>query len=256
MRFKLILTGVLLSTLAGCQTTGGTAAPTVVKSNVTGQIDVDAERALRAMCDLLRAAQTIHMVADNDYDVIDGTETITYSRRTTMDLRRPDRITGFSDGDQYKKRYWFDGQRLNILDLRANAYSVVESPGTVDNLIDTMSQKYGLMMPLTDFVFSDPYKALTDEIKQGRYIGLHKLNGVPCHHLAFVQDAVDWQIWIDAGDHPFPRKLIVNNKRVPSVPVFVAHFVEWDLGKSMPDSDFAFEPPVGAHQVEMLPVRN
>jgi hypothetical protein len=39
-------------------------------------------------------------------------------------------------------------------------------------------------------------------VQSGTYVGLHNVGKVKCHHLAFRQRMLDWQIWIEAGDQP------------------------------------------------------
>ena len=41
---------------------------------------------------------------------------------------------------------------------------------------------------------------------------------MPCHHLAFEQATIDWQLWIDAGKDPLPRKLVITYKTEDEVP--------------------------------------
>ena len=45
-----------------------------------------------------------------------------------------------------------------------------------------------------------------EEVLTGEYVGVTELSGVRCHHLAFRSGDVDWQIWIEDGDKPLPRK--------------------------------------------------
>lgn len=250
---------MLAGALSGCQSTAAASGTVALAAGPTrvaaGAIDAEAERVMRRMSDFLKGVSSMRVVVENEYDVLEAGLCVQYARRIEMDVRRPDRLAVRADGQQASRRYWFDGEKLALLDVRENAYSVVAAPGGIDAMLDTMNDKYGLSIPIADLLYADPYAALMGEVTAGRYVGLHAVDGAACHHLAFAQQAVDWQIWIDAGEQPLPRKLVVNNKRAPSVPTFVARFTQWDVGRAAPDSDFVFTAPAGAAPVEMLPLQ-
>ena len=77
--------------------------------------------------------------------------------------------------------------------------------------------------------------------------------GIPCHHLSFQQETIDWQLWIDAGPQPLPRKLVIAYKTEDDVPQYEVTIRKWNLAADVPDALFEFEPPPGAKKVE-LPV--
>ena len=65
-------------------------------------------------------------------------------------------------------------------------------------------------------------------VQRGVYLGLHDAAGVPCHHLSFEQATIDWQIWIDAGRDPLPRKLVIAYKTEDEVPQYSVTIRKWD----------------------------
>ena len=58
------------------------------------------------------------------------------------------------------------------------------------------------------------------------------------HHLAFRTAKVDWQIWIEDGRAPLPRKLVITYKLVPGAPVFRLELSDWDVSARLPDATF------------------
>jgi len=62
---------------------------------------------------------------------------------------------------------------------------------------------------------------------------------------------VDWQIWIQPGPQPLIRKFVITHKNEEGSPEFTALITHWNLTERISDSDFVFEPPRGATQVEM-----
>ena len=86
-------------------------------------------------------------------------------------------------------------------------------------------------------------------------MGLHKVRGVPCHHLAFDGDEVQLQVWIDAGDKPLPRKVVLNHKNLPGSPQWTAYLSDWNFSPQLNDNLFAFTPPQGAEKIKFVPVQ-
>ena len=75
--------------------------------------------------------------------------------------------------------------------------------------------------------------------------------GVPCEHLAFTQGNIDWQLWIEDGPRPVPRKFVITYKDEPDSPQFTAVFSNWDFTTELPDFLFTFEPPTGASRIKV-----
>jgi hypothetical protein len=108
------------------------------------------------------------------------------------------------------------------------------------------------VIPLGDFLYADVYARLMSDVQRGVYLGIHEAAGVPCHHLSFEQATIDWQIWIDAGTEPLPRKLLITYKTEDGVPQYAVTIRKWNLQAKLPDALFAFSPPEGAPRVEVV----
>jgi hypothetical protein len=78
---------------------------------------------------------------------------------------------------------------------------------------------------------------------------------VKCHHLAFAQDDVQWQIWIDAGPEPIPRKLVIAYGDEVGIPQYTATIRRFTVEpKAAAESFFKFTPPTSAQRIELGPV--
>ena len=76
-------------------------------------------------------------------------------------------------------------------------------------------------------------------------VGPSAVEGTTCKHYAFQQDDIDWQIWIQRGDHPLPRRLVITTKTDEARPQHTAVYT-WNLAPSFNEAAFSFEPPAGA----------
>jgi hypothetical protein len=53
------------------------------------------------------------------------------------------------------------------------------------------------------------------------------VDGVQCEHLAFRNFDTDWQLWIETGDKPFPRKMVITSKTINSAPQYTVRIKSW-----------------------------
>ena len=97
----------------------------------------------------------------------------------------------------------------------------------------------------------DAYARMMGSVQRGVYLGIHDAAGVACHHLSFEQATIDWQIWIDAGRDPLPRKLVITYKTEDEVPQYSVTIRKWDLQATLPDAMFTFTPPASARRIEV-----
>jgi hypothetical protein len=189
--------------------------------------------------------------AEETFTVIEDREPkidLTTIRRVA--IVRPNRAAADTTGDTLNRASWYDGKSLTILDKEHNTYAVLDAAPTIDRTLDKMEDEYGVVLPLTDILYSDPYAVLIQKVNYGRYLGLHLAAGVQCHHLVFAQDTIEWQIWIDAGERPVPRKLVITYVSEPGEPEYTAILRRWRLNPDLPDKLFVFEPPEGARRVD------
>lgn len=260
MRFARIWPALLMAASAGplCLAQEPAAQQPVAKNAPVARsplVDARCETHLRKMAEHLKSLKSFSFEAEVLYDEAgDGGQKLLFGRRISGDLVRPDRAKGTAHDDQYTKSYWYDGKAVTVLDVDAKTYSRVDAPDTIDAMFDTMATRYALVLPFGDLLVSDPLPMLVTNVESGRYVGMHKIAGVDCHHLAFTQPNVDWQIWIDGGEHPFPRRLAITYKNANGSPQYIATFVKWDAAAKFADDHFKFVAPSDAQAVEMQPL--
>jgi hypothetical protein len=231
-----------------------TAIPARGQSNLAGRppIEPKADQLFAKMSAHLAAARQFSFESRSMVDrVLESGLRLQFSRRAQVVARRPNAIAATAVGDIEEISMWYQGTKLTLLDRRANTYAQVKVPDTIDEMFDYMAARHGFIVPLCDLLFSDPYKAAMEQVHTSVYVGLHDVDGVKCHHLAFRQDGADWQIWIQDGDQPLPRKIVITYKNLPGTPQFIAFLDMWNLSDRQPESVFEFKPPPDASQVEM-----
>jgi hypothetical protein len=207
---------------------------------------------VRQMSDRLAGVTSLALEAEELYDEVPGDaprQQLTCVRRVAM--RRPDRLAGDASGDARNGSFWFDGRTFSALDREQNVWASGQVPPTIDGALDWVFDQTGTVVPLADFLYSDGYDRLMGKVQRGVYLGIHEAAGVPCHHLSFEQATIDWQIWIDAGADPLPRKLVITYKAEDDVPQYSVTIRKWNLAAQVPDALFHFTPPEGAKRIDV-----
>ncbi len=234
----LLLTGAALAACTGC---------------AQQTIDPKADAALRAMGETLGAAKLVSFraVGVTDEEAATG-QFVQISRESRILIRRPDGFCVESEGGDVYRTVWYDGKSLTVLDRDTNRCATIKAKSTIDKTHDAIVDEYGLSMPLADFVCGNSYEAMKANVQTGAYVGLADVDGHSCHHLAFTQEAIDWQIWIDAGKVAVPRKIVIVYKQEEGHPGFTATMDQWDLAARITDGMLKPVLPAKAQQVEMV----
>src|SRR5262249_46874413 len=127
-----------------------------------------------------------------------------------------------------------------------------DAPPTILDALEMLLQKYGVELPLLDVVYAAVGGNLGESILEAGDIGPSRVAGVDCEHLAFRGSKVDWQVWIERGDRPVPRKLVVTTREA-AAPQFIA-VLNWDVAPTIHEASFAFAPPEGAMRIPFKPL--
>lgn len=172
--------------------------------------------------------------------------------RSEVIIRRPDKVFADIKSDYNHKRYWYDGSSITLLTVPANYYATAEASGNIDEMTNFVYDNYGVHIPLATLAFKNAFEVLTEEVIDGNYIGLNSVGGVACHHLLFIEDDAEWQIWIEDGQNSIPRKYSVTYKLDDRDYVFVALINNWHFNEFAPDETFNFTSPFGASEIEFI----
>jgi hypothetical protein len=201
----------------------------------------------------ISATPQLRLRAKLAWDVIpDSGERVEMGSSRTITIRRPDRgrVSG-ERRDGTRMEFFFDGQTATTYRVDRQRYARVELPGRLDAALDHLLLERGFRAPLAALTYSDLAAVLRPRAETARYVGLETLDGVRCHHLAFGNPDIDWQLWVEEGERPVFCRLVVVYKTDPGAPRFCARFTEWDLSPDVPDSLFVFHPPEGAQEAPL-----
>jgi hypothetical protein len=220
----------------------------------TVNIDPEAQKIVK---DLSKSSQRERTIRYKVYDTADElTETgemIQYAHVRTVVLRRPDRLMMETRGDQANIALWYDGSLFTLLDRDKNVYVQMKALATIDETIDMVYDRYGISTPLADMLSGDIYKVLMEAAITCRYLGTGLVGEIPCHHIAATQKDIDWQAWIDQGDNPHLRKLVITYKHLDGNPQYTVMLAEAEVLTSVSPGTFVPQLPEGASAVEPLP---
>ena len=219
------------------------------------QVSEQADRLLHDMSDYLKAANEFTFRAHILYDdILPSGQKILFSGLNDVAVHRPGRLYSHGSSDAGDKRLWYDGKQVTLFDERHAVYATEKAPRTIDATLDFLIGELRFTPPLSDLLYSDPYSVLRRNTLFGFHVGVNDIDGHRCHHLAFVERNIDWQVWIDDGLMRVPRRLAITYKTLPGAPQFIATLTDWNFNARFADSIFAPSLPPAATKIEFLKV--
>ena len=230
------------------------ALPALAQKPARGpSIDPKAEQVLRRMSSYLGSLQSFRVDSQAvDELVLKNGQKLQEVSDSHVTVKRPNRLRSDRVGPIADVTFRYDGSEFTIFGKRTGMYATTPAPPDLDRAIDAARDKLGVDAPGGDLLYSNPYAVLTDGVTEGTYVGLEPLDGVNCHHLAFRSPDVDWQIWVQDGPQPLPRRYVITSKTEPGQPEFAVDLTHWNPNANVPDAEFVFAPPPGAKKIPFL----
>jgi hypothetical protein len=216
------------------------------------ELDPGTMAALQKMGAYLRTLTTFQVeAATTDEDVLDDGQKLQFSGSASILARAPDRLRAEVTDDRRKRLFLYDGKNFTLFAERVGYYATIAAPPTITKLVDKLDSEYGFSVPLEDLFRWGAPGWRPGAIKRAIDVGPADVEGVTCEQYALRQDDVDWQIWLQRGAYPLPRKLVITTRTDDAKPQHTAVFT-WNLAPSFNDATFEFDPPPGAQRVTLL----
>jgi len=218
----------------------------------TSAVDPEAVRILKRMTDQLAAQQKFSVrlqVVIEDVDASGHRVDSDVSNNVT--IKRPNKLVVKREGAM-NQRFYYDGKSITLYNSRENVYATKPAPATLEGMIALARESVGIVLPAADLVYRNAFSLFTKDLTFASVVGKTVINGVECYHLAFSRPGVDFQIWVAAGDKPWPVKYVVTDTDTPSKLSISTIMSDWDTNPAVDDAQFTFVPPKGATQIEFI----
>jgi hypothetical protein len=225
-------------------------APAAAKTADLPAIEPAAAAAVDRMGAYIKALKAFSIQAETSTDeVLMAGPKVQYGGSVDLTYQFPDKLRmRLVRDDMDDQQFYYDGATLAFWVEAKKTYATTPLTGLLPDAVVAVEQKYDVTFPLGDLLSLAARKELLNNVQAGIVVGTGRVNGVECEHLGFHQQGADWQLWIEKGDRPLPRKLVITTLTEPSQPQYQV-VMNWNLAPPAGDTNFTFTPPEGAQRI-------
>ena len=244
---------ILYLTLFGCSSVPAVFAEAPDVKPEVANVEPEADRILKQMSDYLASIQKFEITSNSSIEsVLDSGQKIMLDFTGKVVAQRPNKLfsSRTGDGDIVDQRFYYDGKSFTLYNKRSNVYASIAAQDTVSKTLDFAFAQFNLAAPGIDLLHANSYERLSHALLSGFYVGKSVIDGVECHQLAFRNTEVDWQIWVQTGDKPLPKKYVITSRWTTGSPQY-SITMNWNLRPDFSDNIFNFVAPKGAQKVDM-----
>jgi hypothetical protein len=228
---------------------------TQVRAQPAPSIDPDAIAALNRVGTYLRELKAFQIrAAITSEEVLDDGQKVEVDSAADLLVSRPNKMRLEASGDRQNRLFLYDGKTFTLFAPRMKLYATVPAPPTLIELADKLQEKFDIELPLVDMFYWGTERAEVGQIKSAIDLGTSSVEGVTCEQFAFRQPGIDWQLWIQKGDYPLPRKLVISTLDDEARPEYTSVYT-WNLAPSFNDTAFVFDAPKEASQISFAEVK-
>lgn len=242
-------TGLALAVVLSLSAVSSMASEDAAPPSESATVSPEAQAVLDRMTSYLRSLSAFSVSADSSRDeVVARGYKLQNNEHSELVVQRPNKLRAEIDGDLRRRIIVYDGAKLAMYSPADEAYVVAPAPDTLAVLVESLAGA-GVEMPLMDVLYQGATGTLADGVFGGVLVGRSRVDGVECDHLAFREATVDWQLWVETGARPLPRRIVITTRYEVGDPQYEAT-LRWNLAPHITSATFAFEPPKGSAEVE------
>ncbi|MDM0073425.1 DUF2092 domain-containing protein [Variovorax sp. J2P1-59] len=207
-------------------------------------------QSLDRMGAFLRTLKSFEVTLSSTTDaVLDNDQLAQVGRSSRLKVRRPNGIhADMADDGGDHKLLVYNGRTATLFDPQTKYYATVQAPPTLREVATLLNDRYGIELPAADLFAWGTDKVDTSGIRSADFLGVAQVDGVLTDHFALRQDGFDWQIWIEQGRTPVPRKLLITTTADPARPQHSV-LMRWNLAPKFAANTFDFKPPAGSQRI-------
>ena len=208
---------------------------------------------LGKMSAYLRTLKSFSVAAQTSTDeVTEEGQKLQFNGTVEYRFVAPDKLKAMVRNDRKWRDYYYDGKTITQAAPRIQYYASVPMTGSVGEVLGRLNTDYDVEVPLADlFLWGTPdggEAAITSAI----LVGPAQIGGVECDHFAMRQPGVDWQLWVQKGAQPLPRKIVITTTEEPEQPQYSAT-LNWNLNARPAATEFTFKPTKGDQKIVLAP---
>jgi len=224
-------------------------------SGQTRRIDTVAVAILDRMSAMIGDLGSCSFTVKSNYDVSSKElGLIKHSDEDQLFLHGPNKMLLKSEGDRGSRDFYFDGRKLSYYSLDKNQYGQIEASMSLVEMIDTVNKLYGIDFPAADFLYPTFVDDILAESKELVYLGLTKVDGKECYHIAGKGQDKTFQFWISDDAFSLPLKMVIVYTSKEMNPQYEAVLTDWQVNPNLPDALFEFAVPHKAKRVRLMPL--
>jgi hypothetical protein len=242
-----------LAMVAGCQSDDGIRMPTELDASADEPV-VPEER-LAEMAEFIGSHSAFGFEAFVTYEALqDSGQKLRFDLVQSIAVHQPAELWWMTlRDDGSTDTAWFSDGVFTMLKQPENIYGQVDRLGTITEMIDVLTNDYGLVVPFSDFLRSSDEPVLLEKLDSTFDAGLAWVVGKWTDHLALRNELVDFEVWIQRDGDPIPQKIAITWKLEDGLPSFVARLRNWKFSASTDGSKFQFVAPSDAELIEIIP---
>ncbi|MGH6998069.1 MAG: DUF2092 domain-containing protein, partial [Phenylobacterium sp.] len=194
VRARPVLAGALL---ALCLSSGALAQ---------AKPDAAALQAAEKMGAYLHSLKTFEVTSNVTMGALDNGQPRELKASVNYKVRRPDGFVIENVGEKKARKFIYDGKAFTVFAPKVGYYASVSAPPTIKQTLEVVYDTYGVALPLADLFYwgegASPIAAVTSASK----IGQETVGGTPADHYRYRSADLEWDLWIERGAQPLPRK--------------------------------------------------
>ncbi len=230
------------------------SAPALAAETQQKETPPEPDKVVQRMCDYLKSHQQFSYRAEVTNDrVYAGGKKLQYAFELETFVERPNKLRVNADGDRVNKQFFYDGKTLTLYSPAAKVYATVAAPPEIEGALEQADHDLKLRVALADLASPKLCEHLAKGQRHALYVGPSRVRGVPTDHLAFDRNDIQFQVWIETGSKPLPRKIVITQKNLPASPQWTAYLQDWNISPQLKPGLFTFEAPPGARKIKFVP---
>ncbi len=214
-----------------------------------------AEQLLDKVCDVLKGKSSFSVEMDVTYDdVLDSGSKVQYSAYQTVWVEKPNRLRSQYIGDQRVTNFYYNGELFTLEDIERDLYVTKPAPKTLDEALNQVEARYGITIPMSNLVASDPCADIKANVKKIIFIGNDMVDSEQMYHLLLIGSDRDFQIWVTRDAESLLRKVIITYKTLPGSPQYTAVLSDWNFNPKIAADTFTFKPSKDSIGIDLIPI--